>query len=544
MMPLDGPFIGRTTWLLRQFRKQIWVRAAMFSLAAVATAVLAAIAEPLIPYDFNLTLAAGSVGNILDILASSMLAVTTFSLSVMVSAYSAAAANVTPRSTKLLLSDSVAQNTLATFIGSFLFSIVGIIGLAAGFYSDKGRIILFGATLAVLLIIAGTLLRWIEQLGKFGRVGDTIKRVEEAATEPAGQWGSRPRLGARPWTMIPYGASEVMCLDVGYVRHIDMAALADIAANAGVTIHIDVIAGSFVHAARPVAYVSPPAHDDCAARIAKCITIGADREYDQDPRFGLIVLSEIASRALSPAVNDPGTAIEVIGAGLRVMLAYGDARSEPQEPCFEGFTPMTWHRATSSTISSIRSPATVRHWSKFRCASSSLSRRWRGTTRRFMKTARGHMRRWRSDGRARPGCLSMTSTVSRHALHGPPPRPKNRSGATAAADGDKKGSDTMSLGHHALRCCGNPDRARGGACLYQSPLHRPADQYRPDNHGRCRVASRGRARPFAAGTIGGRRAGIMYLFADHFELLIKVGFQSSEPDGGTRRKRSFEFATL
>ena len=336
MMPLDGPFIGRTSWLLRQFRKQIWVRAAMFSLAAVATAVLAAIAEPLIPYDFNLTLAAGSVGNILDILASSMLAVTTFSLSVMVSAYSAAAANVTPRSTKLLLSDSVAQNTLATFIGSFLFSIVGIIGLAAGFYSDKGRIILFGATLAVLLIIAGTLLRWIEQLGKFGRVGDTIKRVEEAATAPAGQWGNRPRLGARPWTMIPYGASEVMCPDVGYVRHIDMAALADIAADASVTIHIDVIAGSFVHAARPVAYVSPPAHDDCAARIAKCITIGADREYDQDPRFGLIVLSEIASRALSPAVNDPGTAIEVIGAGLRVMLAYGDARSEPQEPCFEG----------------------------------------------------------------------------------------------------------------------------------------------------------------------------------------------------------------
>ena len=187
MSDSSASIIGRTTWLLRQFKKQIWVRATMFSLAAVATALLAAIAEPYIPYDINLTLAAGSVDNILNILAASMLAVTTFSLSIMVSAYSAAASNVTPRSTKLLLGDSVAQNTLATFIGSFLFSIVGIIGLAAGVYGDQGRVILFVATLAVLFIITATLLRWIEQLGKFGRVGDTINRVEKAASEPADQ---------------------------------------------------------------------------------------------------------------------------------------------------------------------------------------------------------------------------------------------------------------------------------------------------------------------------------------------------------------------
>ncbi|TAK16927.1 MAG: DUF2254 domain-containing protein, partial [Rhizorhabdus sp.] len=134
-------FLGRTAWLLRQFRKQIWVRASAFSGAAVLVALLAAFAGPYLPYDPKLTLAAGSVDHILNILATSMLAVTTFSLSIMVAAYSAATSNVTPRSTKLLLADPVAQNTLATFVGSFLFSIVGIIGLAAGIYSGKGRII-------------------------------------------------------------------------------------------------------------------------------------------------------------------------------------------------------------------------------------------------------------------------------------------------------------------------------------------------------------------------------------------------------------------
>jgi uncharacterized membrane protein len=37
------------------------------------------------------------------------------------------------------------------------------------------------------------------------------------------------------------------------------------------------------------------------------------------PRFGLITLSEIASRALSPAVNDPGTAIQIISSHVRLF---------------------------------------------------------------------------------------------------------------------------------------------------------------------------------------------------------------------------------
>ena len=134
--------VGRGRWLLRQFSKRMWVRASMFSLAAAAIALIAAWIGPYIPFPWELKLAAGSVGNILNILASSMLAVTTFSLSIMVSAYGSATSNVTPRATKLLITDSVATNTLSTFIGTFLFAIVGIVGLAADIYGTTGRIIL------------------------------------------------------------------------------------------------------------------------------------------------------------------------------------------------------------------------------------------------------------------------------------------------------------------------------------------------------------------------------------------------------------------
>lgn len=55
------------------------------------------------------------------------------------------------------------------------------------------------------------------------------------------------------------------------------------------------------------------------SQIARAFLIGDERTFDDDPRFGLVVLSEIASRALSPAVNDPGTAIDIIGTFVRLF---------------------------------------------------------------------------------------------------------------------------------------------------------------------------------------------------------------------------------
>ena len=56
--------------------------------------------------------------------------------------------------------------------------------------------------------------------------------------------------------------------------------------------------------------------------VVKAFTVGDERSFDQDPRFGLSVLSEIASRALSTALNDPGTAIDVIGRAVRVLSVW------------------------------------------------------------------------------------------------------------------------------------------------------------------------------------------------------------------------------
>lgn len=290
---------------------------------------LAVFLGPYIPYEISASIGAEAVDNILTVIASSMLAVTTFSLSTMVAAYSAATTNVTPRATKLLLQDPTSQNVLSTFVGSFLYSLVAIITLSMGAYGDRGRVILFVVTIFVVLLIVATLLRWIDYLTRLGRVGETTEVVEKATEEALRTSRRQPYLGGIHLAGeddIPADAAAIPAPFIGYVQHIDMAKLQEIAEEAGTIIYSLALPGSFVDGRRPLARVASSDREVHAA-ISQAYSLARERSFDQDPRFGLSVLAEIAQRALSPAINDPGTAIDVIGRSVRLLAIW----DEPEE---------------------------------------------------------------------------------------------------------------------------------------------------------------------------------------------------------------------
>lgn len=327
----------RWLWIFRQLTRRLWVRASAIGIMAVLAAMLAAVAQRFMPWQVPGNIGANAVGTILNIMAASMLTVTTFSLSVMTSAYGAATNSASPRATKLLMEDPVTQNVLSAFLGSFLFSIVGIVVLQTGAYGDRGRVILFVVTIGVIALVVISLLRWIDHLTGLGRVGETAKRVEEAARSALQARLDAPFLGGQalsdPDRDIPEKTTAVIATDLGYLLHIDMVALSGAAERLKSKIYVTVIPGAFIFSDTVLARVGPyetgEAADGALGEIAQAFTIGSERNFDQDPRFGLIVLSEIASRALSPAVNDPGTAIDVTGRMVRLLTLWAQG-SDPK----------------------------------------------------------------------------------------------------------------------------------------------------------------------------------------------------------------------
>ena len=314
--------MSKWQWLVRRFMKRLWFRPALFALAGLFTALFSVFFSPALPLDFAKSIGSDAVDNVLNILASSMLAVTTFSLSTMVTAYGAATTNVTPRATTLVVEDTTTQNVLATFIGTFLFSLVGIVALSTGAYGEEGRAILFLVTLVVIAIIIVTMLRWIDHLSRLGRVGDTIDRVEKAAMEALQTRAKRPFLGGCVAETEPLDGWRLQLEAIGYLQHVDVGALQSAAEAADVRLQVLTLPGAYIHPKRDVLWISRELDDESLKPFRLAFTVGLRRSFEQDPRFGLAVLSEIASRALSPAVNDPGTALDVLGRSIRLFYAY------------------------------------------------------------------------------------------------------------------------------------------------------------------------------------------------------------------------------
>lgn len=330
--------MSKWQWLMLQLGRVLWVRAGLIGALGIAAAGLAVAAERYLPWPLPFEISDDAVNSILSIIASSMLAVTTFSLSVMTSAYGAATSNVTPRATRLLMQDRVTHNVLSTFIGSFLFSIVGIVVLKLGAYGPQGRGVLFLVTIGVLTLIVLALLRWIDHLTRLGRVGETTDRVEQATGAALAERLEHPYLGGQKRRADeitpPPDAPVVRSAGTGYVLHVDMAALADCAEKWGADLYLLALPGAFVHLDTALAWVGPQqnplegdARDEMLNALRKAFAMGHERSFDQDPRFGLAVLSEIASRALSPGINDSGTAIDVIGRNARLLTQWAQGAS-------------------------------------------------------------------------------------------------------------------------------------------------------------------------------------------------------------------------
>ena len=333
----DGQILSKWGWLLLRLSRRLWFRAALISLLAVAAALVSLLISPYLPDGLSAKIGADAVDSILSIIATSMLTVTTFSLSTAVSAYGAATSNVTPRATKLLIEDTTTQNVLATFVGSFLYSLVAIITLSMGAYGERGRVVLFAVTILVILLIVVTLLRWIDYLLKLGRVGETTEAVEDAAASAMRARHLHPYLGGSRLRetdgAIPQDTAAVFSKHIGYVQHVDLGAIASCAKSAGGQVFLRALPGTFVNRYRPIALCAGFGEASELAVVRDAFSISAERSFDQDPRFGISVLAEIASRALSPAVNDAGTAIDVISRAVRVMTIWTE-EVEREEPIY------------------------------------------------------------------------------------------------------------------------------------------------------------------------------------------------------------------
>ncbi|ETX13260.1 hypothetical protein OCH239_12565 [Roseivivax halodurans JCM 10272] len=321
-------------WKLRFFTRRFWVRAALISSFSFIVAACAPLSG-FLPFGLNDRIDTEALSQLLSILTNSMLAVTTFSLSIMVTAHLAADANATPRAHRLLQEDGRTQTVIATFIGAFVYALALTVMLNADLIAEGEVGLVYLATVAVLGVIVVAMLRWVAHLVGLGSVEETIRRVEESARRCIDARIDSPFFGGRELTFVPDDVTAIRSPAFGYVLSIDTAELQRIVAQRDRKFYLACKPGDWVRPGTTFGWISGDGLEaDERSALVAALAIGDRRDYDRDTSFSLVVLTEIAERALSPGINDPGTAIDVVGRLTRLLWAIPVERemAEPTAP--------------------------------------------------------------------------------------------------------------------------------------------------------------------------------------------------------------------
>lgn len=317
--------IDRIRFFYNRLTERLWVRPLAMCLLSIGAAFAAKWFEGTALAKYAPIFEPDSIEKLLTILSGGMLVIATFAVGSMVAAYSTAANQATPRTFALVVSDDASQNALSIFVGAFIFSLVSIVFFENGFYTRKGESALLGLTVLVFAGVILTFVRWVDSIARLGLMGTIIRKAESKASETLTARRKAPTRGCAASVGSDEGGMPVTATSYGWVQQVMVSGLQELAKEQRLRIRVHAMAGTFAGPGTCLATIRAESGADARVHedaVRDTFRMGDKRTFDEDPRFGLLVLAEIAGKALSPAVNDPGTAIDIMGAQVRLLSAW------------------------------------------------------------------------------------------------------------------------------------------------------------------------------------------------------------------------------
>jgi uncharacterized membrane protein len=122
----------------------------------------------------------------------------------------------------------------------------------------------------------------------------------------------------------------------GYIRLVDTQRLVELAKSYHVKVHVLRRVGQFVPAGIPLlmVYKGERLSPEGIAKLRGAFDFGPSRTLQQDLEFGILQIVDIALKAISPAVNDPSTAISCVDQLSRILIRIA-SREPPESVLFD-----------------------------------------------------------------------------------------------------------------------------------------------------------------------------------------------------------------
>jgi uncharacterized membrane protein len=319
----------RITWAftfrLRQYMKaSLWIMPLFgFGLGVVlAECAIAVDASGWLPSGWRYS--ASTATGVLSSIVGAMVALLGFVVTIGVLVIQQATGTLSPRYMRLWYRDHLQKAVLSTFIGTFAFAFSLMRTIESDSVPDLG-VTLAGMAVGVsLLLLLVYLNRFTHNLRPVA-IADLVGRQGLRVFTQAAAVVRGP--AAVPGTVdpVPLGApvTPVRATDGGVVQAVNVAALVRTAARHECVFVLPQLIGDYVAPGTVLVEVHGGMATVDPDRVRGLVALGAERTIEQDPAFALRVLVDIAIRALSPAVNDPTTAVQVLNHIESFLCAVG-----------------------------------------------------------------------------------------------------------------------------------------------------------------------------------------------------------------------------
>lgn len=252
----------------------------------------------------------------LSAVATAVMSVVSIVLSLTFVALSVVTQNLSPRMLDFVLRERVVQFLIGTAIATFLFSTTSLsfgspdevwrLGIATPVALGLGT-----TTLFVVVVFAHRISAMIRPDEMVARRGDALLRMLRAAP---------PRQEDRDDPVVDKG-TPLLAQTAGYVSSVDAPALVPFAAARSAVLVIEVVEGDFVLPGQRLGRITSQCDepDTDGAELGRLLALSNRAEVATGALYEARALAEGAIRALSPGLNDPGTAVACINRVLEAL---------------------------------------------------------------------------------------------------------------------------------------------------------------------------------------------------------------------------------
>jgi uncharacterized membrane protein len=300
-------------------------------------------------------------------LAGSMLTFIVFLSSSLLLVVQLASAQLSPRIIGVVFRDRVTRFALTLFAFTFTFTLAVLVRVHTSVPAVTAHLAAFLCLLSVAVFLF-----LIDHVGKSLRPSGALRAVARMGHKEIQSVYPRRLSGPPDTAQNPANtvgddlAGRVSSPQDGVLLAFDLEGLVAQAREAECVVELVPQVGDFVAAGSPLFRIYGAKGGPSASALVQSIALGQERTIEQDPAFAFRIIVDIASKGLSPAINDPTTAVLAIDQIHHLLRSVGGRHLD------EGFI----HDSTGALRLVYRTP----DWEDFVCLAVTEIRHFGGTS--------------------------------------------------------------------------------------------------------------------------------------------------------------------